>query len=689
MQKISFILWLLLLFSHWGMAQKATSVSHQQDSSALKAQVSSIISYAALNIDSALIMIDDLFIQLEQQKKNTTNKKKIRLYANVYLSILSTKSTLLTSIGKPEEGFLLAQKARVMFEQSPDQYQALPKIYSNLANIHSNIGNVDSAVFFYQKAIDLAKESNNSASYAHGVNSLAGFYIDQGKFVQALKLQQEALTLYHQLNDIEGIASSKYSIGNIYLDLDDYPKAEDYFKQAIQHLEGTKHIRGLAAVYSSLGSVYQHQKNFKNANLYFDKSFKLVQQAGDQFSALFLFIKKAEMNANMGNYQAAVDSLEKVLPFFQENNLYRHTLHSLTTLMHIQEKLNKTADAIIAAEQALNLIEELEADELRETVVSQLVHLYSKTNRYEDAFRAQSLHLSIKDSIINSKRDRSIIQLEEAYKYQVQQAKDSTKNAAIQQIKDAELSAQQQRINYLLIGFIIVLLLGGFAFNRYLVTQKQKNKITEQNSEKELLLKEIHHRVKNNLQIISSLLDLQSKRIDDATTSAAITDGQNRVKSMALIHQKLYQNDNIAAVDFGSYVEQLLEQLLSIYKIKKVNKNIDIPEGTSFDIDTAIPLGLMLNELFTNSCKYAFNNERTNEISIQLSTIAKGSYALDVKDNGKGLPDNFDIWEAESLGLRLVGRLSEQLFGEVHYHTENGAHFKIEFKDTELRKEMD
>lgn len=213
----------------------------------------------------------------------------------------------------------------------------------------------------------------------------------------------------------------------------------------------------------------------------------------------------------------------------------------------------------------------------------------------------------------------------------------------------------------------------------------QNSKLSERNDQIEVLLKEVHHRVKNNLQIVSSLLKLQTKRTEDKAALAAMTDGQNRVKAMALIHQGLYQNNDMSSINFQDYAEQLLTQLASIYLGgRKVNYVVHSSE-IELDIDTAVPLGLILNELLTNSFKYAFDEPENGKIEVELSKQEDG-FVLNVSDNGKGLPDGFDWENATSIGLRLVDRLSEQLYGSFSYKNQNGANFSIKFQDTLTRK---
>lgn len=216
----------------------------------------------------------------------------------------------------------------------------------------------------------------------------------------------------------------------------------------------------------------------------------------------------------------------------------------------------------------------------------------------------------------------------------------------------------------------------------------QNQNLQQRNDKIEILLKEIHHRVKNNLQVVSSLLDLQSRDITDEGTLATFMEGKNRVKAMALIHQKLYQNEGLATIDFKEYVEMLLSELSSIYPSSgKVKTVIATSGNTEFDIDTAVPLALILNELISNAYKYAFEDQKAGELKIDLIEMSSGSHVLTVLDNGSGLPHQFDFAKAKSLGLRLVRRLAKQLYGTADYQNGEGASFRINFTDTYIRKQ--
>lgn len=252
---------------------------------------------------------------------------------------------------------------------------------------------------------------------------------------------------------------------------------------------------------------------------------------------------------------------------------------------------------------------------------------------------------------------------------------------------------------WFILGIALLLIVAVIYFFRYRTKKLLKSKLalektvgerTEQlkNSlaEKDVLLKEIHHRVKNNLQVISSLLELQSGSIEDENAKAALTEGQNRVKSIALIHQKLYQHDNLAAIEINNFIPELYQQVASVFakKGQEIVTHFNIP-GKDIDIDTAVPLGLMLNELLTNSFKYAFDINRENILNINIQYSGDGQFVMTYYDNGPGLPAGTALNKSKSMGLRLISRLSKQIGGTATYNYMNGSTFTISFIDSANR----
>ena len=199
--------------------------------------------------------------------------------------------------------------------------------------------------------------------------------------------------------------------------------------------------------------------------------------------------------------------------------------------------------------------------------------------------------------------------------------------------------------------------------------------------EKEVLLQEIHHRVKNNLQIVSSLLSLQTRYISQPELLAIFRESQNRIRSMALIHEKLYRSDDLARIDFGEYLRNLVNHLYRSYAANSDQIQLEINiKNIRLDIDTAVPYGLIINELISNSLKYAFPEQREGCISIAFSKPQPNKHVLSVGDNGIGFPEEFSIDTCQSLGLRLVKSLTQQLNGRFEISMQKGTHFIFTFQ---------
>lgn len=216
------------------------------------------------------------------------------------------------------------------------------------------------------------------------------------------------------------------------------------------------------------------------------------------------------------------------------------------------------------------------------------------------------------------------------------------------------------------------------------ITERKKleNQLKNSLEEKDMMMKEIHHRVKNNLMVIQSLLNLQSRYIKDDDARNIFKDSQNRAKSMALIHQRLYQSDNLKRIDFGDYIRSLATDLfhtINVINPELINLNIDV-ENLMLDVNTAIPLGLILNELLTNSLKHAFPDGRKGIITVKFYNDGS-KFHLIVSDDGVGIPKSLDHTKSDSLGLRLVNSLSKQINAEVEVKSTNGTSFELIFED--------
>ncbi|MEO7043721.1 MAG: sensor histidine kinase, partial [Ferruginibacter sp.] len=257
--------------------------------------------------------------------------------------------------------------------------------------------------------------------------------------------------------------------------------------------------------------------------------------------------------------------------------------------------------------------------------------IYEKLGDYKNALLYKQKSYTLHDSISSIASDAAMSKMLTQY--------ETKKKEATIVSQQSEIS-QQQKIQWLTAGAAILfagLLI--FSFISYRNRSKSNRLLAAKNKENELLLKEIHHRVKNNLEVVSSLLALQSAQIDDPNTKEAMLEGQNRVHSIGIVHQKLYQGTNLGAIEMKDYFLNLSESILDSFGAEKRIKIELAMEKLDIDIDTAVPLGLIVNELLTNTLKYAFPNGEKGKISIQLEKRNDNILHLAVSDNGIGKTD--------------------------------------------------
>ncbi|MCK5846280.1 MAG: response regulator [Bacteroidales bacterium] len=216
--------------------------------------------------------------------------------------------------------------------------------------------------------------------------------------------------------------------------------------------------------------------------------------------------------------------------------------------------------------------------------------------------------------------------------------------------------------------------------------KEEKRKLAEESlkkslAEKDVLLREVHHRVKNNMQIISSILRMQSRGIKDEKLKVVLQESQNRIHSMALIHENLYSNEGLEDVKFDNYIKSLVGNIARTYNSNqfRVKYNYNV-ESANLPMDIAIPCGLIINELVSNSLKYAFNGKSEGLITITFKNIGNNNYDLIVEDNGIGISSDFDIKKTKSLGMKIIHKLAQQIDGELISDFSNGTKFSIKLK---------
>lgn len=424
------------------------------------------------------------------------------------------------------------------------------------------------------------------------------------------------------------------------------------------------------------------------------KNLKAAEEQNDVKAVAKALSAIASYYFKNNNLPAALTYYQKELKINVEQTDKKAALETLLQMGYINFKLNKTDEAQTCYQKSLALARELKDSENIKRAGDALSSIYATKGNYKNAYELSLLLKQVSDSLNKNEIRQKLLQTRLSYDSleQIERAK-SYQRDILQ--KQSEVETSRNMVYLTVAAFVLVLALAFSFYLGYKNTQKtnktieqQKTEAEEKNviienslKEKEILLKEIHHRVKNNLQIISSLLNLQAKGLKDDETKKVMNEARARIASMALIHQKIYQSGNLGSVDLQTYIEQMVQSLETTFNSS--NKNISYyinTHGIILDIDTSIPLGLIINELLTNSYKYAFVNREAGMIIVNLEKKTAEELELEVADNGVGLPPDFDANTLNSLGLKLVKGLANQIKGIVRFENKNGTHCYITIK---------
>ena len=516
----------------------------------------------------------------------------------------------------------------------------------------------------------------------------------QGNYKDALAYALAAEEAAENSKVNEGWLSILYDlIGTIYSELKFYDKSVSYYKKAIEISIRIKDEVGVNAITLNTARGLFHRDKISEALDILNKGYKYNsgKNYNTEYASMYLLIY-----CKLKMYDKARPYYEKLLRYSIEKNgdskdhigqekMYYAMIYYLLNT----GQANKTYTYIDALKKLANKNNDL-------LNLSQLEKAHfesdSATGNYLSAIRHLKEHKILNDSLynINSRKQFADLQL----KYETEK-KDKNIKVLTQQGKLQEARIQNDTVlRYVFTGSLIVLVMFvGLLYNRSRLKQRtnrkleqkqqkinlQNNQLKKLLTEKEWLLKEIHHRVKNNLQIVISLLNTQSAYLDNEDALMAIQNSQHRMHSMSLIHQKLYQSSNVASIDMSWYIYELVNYLKECFDAnRRVNFILDT-EKVDLDVAQAVPLGLILNEAISNAIKYAFPTDAKGMVTISLKKIEESTYQLIIADDGTGLPEDFELENRDSLGMNLMIGLSDQLDGTFRVENHNGLHVIITF----------
>jgi len=583
-------------------------------------------------------------------------------------------------------------------------------IIDNQTEIIDRLTKIEGEMYYfnknYSKAIPLFTdllERNKIRDYKDSASVL--FYLKNSyvyihSLSKAIEIHKILMNLRKYHPDINAWKfHPKLSI--IYYEMKLYKECLNQQLLEYDEIKQTGHNPMLLGYFNNRGLFWQKYGQLDSAIMCFNKAKELfyAMHAGKP-------IKESEefnlglIEGNIGQVLMELKEYKKAIPLLKKDVIssvyakdYLNAAISEIELAKCYLNLNQPflcKSYLDNANKRLSTIEDYNA---KLNILKQYAVYYDKTGAYRASIDYYNRYISFKDSIDHKENLKELIASQVASQVEEKENLIHTSQKNIKE-KNAEVSKQKTIRNALLFcGLVLIIVIVFVSVQlKKANTRKQlleiKNKQIETRNEiinqslleKDLLVKEVHHRVKNNLQIISSLLKLQSSKSTNEEIRNSLGEAQDRINSMALLHQLLYRNNQMTSLLFNEYLSGLIDQISTSFSL--VNKNIRIDYKLTeleLDLDTAIPLGLITNELVSNAYKHAFHGKE-GTITIELSKLVKNTYQLKIADNGQGLPANFDLNSMDSLGLDIVCILSEQINAELKIYNDHGAHFDIVFK---------
>ncbi len=591
------------------------------------------------------------------------------------------------------------QQAMVVFEDI-GWNEELTLTQYELGKTYDRVSEFDKAIEQYETVIERNINDGTEFKMAASYNNAGLLYYYLRRLDKASKILLDGIRYVKTTPDTVNLRAFYMNYGLVLKEQDKFELAKQYIKRARVINKAIDNRRSLALAYTNIGAILIKQDSLDEAFESFTKGWEIGKEVnGSTWPTADYYKNLARIEYLRGNHQQSHDYIVRSVANLPDGvapqsrgDIYGSLVEQKMILADSvfannpgrQQQLWK--EALPYALEGWELAERSAAGNVRYRLALAQANLYARLKKFDTAYKFSQLAMEISEDINDQAKTDAIARMSAEFETERIEAQ----NTLLRETQKAQ-TAQLKQKNYFIYGAVTVMLLivivAAIIYRSRLNLKKANLTIEKSLSEKELLLKEIHHRVKNNLQVVSSLLDLQSRGIDDEGALATFLEGQNRVKAMALIHQKLYQNENLATINFEEYAKLLTGELATIYKGgAKVVTAVKSDGLAEFDIDIAVPLGLILNELISNAYKYAFNEKREGTLEVSIHSLGEGKHQLTVTDTGAGLPEDFDFAKAKSLGLRLVRRLAKQLYGSVDYQWEGGSRFTVQFSDTQLRK---
>ncbi|MDN5214970.1 tetratricopeptide repeat protein [Fulvivirgaceae bacterium BMA12] len=551
-----------------------------------------------------------------------------------------------------------------------NHHAGVAAMYNNLGNFYYHRGHIDSCVFYYKSALKFYEDQNDTLSKASAQLNLGIAYKEIGAYTTALEYLLLAVRILENKKETSTLGSCYNAIANIYSRQDDFEKAIAYHKRALTIRQSLVSRKAIASSLNNLGIIYRRQGNYDSALFYLRQSLILKQEEQNSSRIASTLNNIGLVLFNQGKLSEAKEQFEKAFSMRTGNIDLVGQAITLNNLGKVHNAMGQYRRALRFLNSAYNIIEE---EGLLEEMADNLA-LSIETNEAlgntKEALKISMELMEVKDSLLNQEKVESLVEMQTKYETEKKEQFIAVLETQ-KELQNTEIQLNRLWISILAISVILVIVVGLLIYGRFKSEKRNKRKV-------ETLMQELHHRVKNNLQLLSSIFSLQSRAITDSGALEAVKSSENRVNAMAIIHQKLYSKTEVGHIDGREYFHDLISQLAESFGYELNNGNIIVEIGDfEIDLDQVISLGLIVNELVSNCFKHTFSEVLNPKLYIRIKQ-AKEDLLIEIQDNGRGF--NREDISSNSMGLNIIETLSRQLRATIKWDIDPGVRFNLLMK---------
>lgn len=590
------------------------------------------------------------------------------------IKLLLDSSNQLCNKNSYKDAFIVVAKASDLAEKSKDSV-SIAQCINLKGYIYLKMGEYGESVRYFEKALGMLRNLKAPSELAAALVNIGITYKELAQYDKALRYLFEAVNYYEKTNELQRMTSAYTTVGNILRIEENYESALKYHFKALSLRRKINYSKGIAGSLHNIGTTYKEMLQYDSALSYFEDALLIKQKLSDPGFLATTFSQIGEIYERTQNYGLAETYYNGALSAMDKTGNKAEISHSMLQLGRLNYLMRQPKKSEHLLMQSLALSEEADAPDTRLECYNTLKDLFTQTGNSKRALYFAGRYITLHDTLLGIAKQKALIQLE--MKYDVEKVQGEYEDFRISsKIDRANLEAkgQEDRKNNrnlaIWVATLVILVIALFLLLR------NRNKYAKK---LDMLMRELHHRVTNNLQVLSSIFYLQLAHIPKGIAYDTIRSNNDRVSAMMLIHKDLYRRDNITRVKIKDYVDSLVQNLLALHSgAAGVKVHYDIGPEIELEVDKAILLGLLVNELATNALKYAFNSNDSNPVfEIVFNCEQDGSFHLLVCDNGPGMPEEVP---EKSMGLKLADSLVKQLKGTMKRTQDKGLCYDIRFR---------